>query len=43
VAKTDREVSNTYSIISATTPAPTVLPPSLIANLRPLSIAIGAK
>ena len=25
-----------------TTPAPTVLPPSLIANLNPSSIAIGA-
>jgi len=30
-----------YSIILATTPAPTVLPPSLIANLTPSSIAIG--
>lgn len=30
-----------YSIISVTTPAPTVLPPSLIANLKPCSIAIG--
>ena len=43
IAKTNRTVSNTYSIISATTPAPTVLPPSLIANFRPLSIAIGDK
>ncbi len=30
-----------YSIISITTPDPTVLPPSLIANLSPSSIAIG--
>jgi len=30
-----------YSTIEATTPAPTVLPPSLIANLSPSSIAIG--
>jgi hypothetical protein len=31
-----------YSIMSETVPAPTVLPPSLIANLSPFSIAIGA-
>ena len=30
-----------YSMISVTTPEPTVLPPSLIANLSPSSIAIG--
>jgi len=30
-----------YSIIEVTTPDPTVLPPSLIANLNPSSIAIG--
>ena len=30
-----------YSIIVATLPDPTVLPPSLIANVRPCSIAIG--
>ena len=30
-----------YSIISETTPDPTVLPPSRIANLKLLSIAIG--
>ena len=30
-----------YSIMLATTPEPTVLPPSLIANLNPSSIAIG--
>ena len=30
-----------YAIISATTPEPTVLPPSRIANLNPFSIAIG--
>ncbi len=30
-----------YSMISVTTPDPTVLPPSLIANLSPSSIAIG--
>ena len=29
-------------MILETTPAPTVLPPSRIANLKPLSIAIGA-
>lgn len=31
-----------YSITSVTTPAPTVLPPSLTANLSSFSIAIGA-
>ncbi len=31
----------TYSIISVTTPAPTVCPPSLIAKRNSLSIAIG--
>jgi hypothetical protein len=31
-----------YSIISETVPAPTVLPPSRIANRNPFSIAIGA-
>jgi hypothetical protein len=31
-----------YSITSDTVPAPTVRPPSLIANLNPFSIAIGA-
>src|SRR5437667_1502711 len=30
-----------YSMISATTPEPTVLPPSRMANLSPLSMAIG--
>ena len=30
-----------YSMISVTTPDPTVLPPSLIENLSPSSIAIG--
>ena len=30
-----------YSMISVTTPEPTVLPPSLMANLSPSSIAIG--
>ena len=30
-----------YSMISETVPAPTVLPPSRIANLNPFSIAIG--
>jgi hypothetical protein len=29
-------------MILETTPAPTVLPPSRIANLKPLSIAMGA-
>ena len=32
----------TYSMTSETVPAPTVRPPSLIANLNPFSIAIGA-
>jgi len=31
-----------YSTMLATTPAPTVRPPSRIANRRPSSIAIGA-
>ena len=35
-------INKCYLIIFDTTPAPTVLPPSLIANLRPSSIAIGA-
>jgi len=30
-----------YSVISETTPAPTVRPPSRIANRRPCSMAIG--
>ena len=30
-----------YSMISVTTPEPTVLPPSLMANLSPSSMAIG--
>ena len=34
--------TNYYSIILSTTPAPTVLPPSRIANLIPSSIATGA-
>jgi len=33
---------NYYSIILATTPAPTVRPPSRIAKRKPSSIAIGA-
>jgi len=33
--------NNVYSIISLTTPAPTVRPPSRIAKRRPASIAIG--
>ena len=32
---------NDYSMIVATRPEPTVLPPSRIANVRPCSIAIG--
>ena len=32
----------TYSTISETVPAPTVRPPSRIANRKPFSIAIGA-
>ena len=35
-------LKNYYSIIFATTPAPTVRPPSRIAKRRPSSIAIGA-
>ncbi len=34
-------VQRLYSVISVTTPAPTVLPPSLTANLSSFSIAIG--
>ncbi len=34
-------VKTNYSAMSVTTPEPTVLPPSRIANLRPFSIAIG--
>ena len=33
--------SNSYCVIPVTTPAPTVLPPSLIAKRSPSSIAIG--
>ena len=35
------EKGKCYSMISVTTPEPTVLPTSLIANLSPSSIAIG--
>jgi hypothetical protein len=35
-------IIETYSIILATTPAPTVRPPSRIAKRKPSSIAIGA-
>src|SRR5436189_532358 len=35
-------VSRLHSITFATTPAPTVLPPSRMANLKPCSIAMGA-
>ena len=34
-------LTSIYSITSVTTPEPTVLPPSRIANLSPSSIAIG--
>jgi len=34
-------MSKNYSMISATTPEPTVRPPSRIANLRPFSQAMG--
>ena len=34
-------IRRNYSMISVTTPEPTVLPPSLMANLSPSSIAIG--
>ena len=34
-------VRSIYSMISETVPAPTVRPPSRIANLNPFSIAIG--
>ena len=40
LTKMDFVVIN-YSAISVTTPEPTVLPPSRIANLKPFSIAIG--
>ena len=36
-----KNMNTDYSMISVTTPDPTVLPPSLIANLSPSSIAIG--
>ena len=36
------EVSHPYSMTLATTPAPTVRPPSRMAKRRPSSIAIGA-
>src|SRR5688500_4690438 len=36
------EISDLYSTTSDTVPAPTVRPPSLIANRRPFSMAIGA-
>ena len=35
------KLTSHYSMISVTTPEPTVLPPSRIANLSPSSIAIG--
>ena len=35
-------INKNYSVIVATTPAPTVRPPSRIENLVPSSIAIGA-
>jgi len=35
-------ISDIYAITLATTPAPTVFPPSRIAKRRPCSIAIGA-
>lgn len=35
-------ITTYYSMIVSTTPAPTVLPPSRIANLIPCSIATGA-
>ena len=37
------ECRSNYLTIFVTTPAPTVLPPSRIAKLRPCSIAIGAR
>ena len=36
-----RRADSNYSMISATTPDPTVLPPSRIAKRRPFSIAMG--
>ena len=39
--KTNGKQSSNYSVTSDTTPDPTVLPPSRIANLTSLSIAIG--
>ena len=40
--RTPYEASHPYSMTLATTPAPTVRPPSRIAKRRPSSIAIGA-
>ena len=40
--RTTNLTGNYYSTISETVPAPTVRPPSRIANLNPFSIAIGA-
>ncbi len=39
--KSENTITIHYSIISLTTPAPTVRPPSLTANLNSFSIAIG--
>lgn len=41
-AKTRRQLVDAYSLISVTVPAPTVRPPSRMANRTPFSIAIGA-
>jgi len=40
--RANRRALTDYSMILATTPAPTVRPPSRIAKRRPSSIAIGA-
>jgi len=42
VCKKSKRIILFYSTIEATTPAPTVRPPSRIAKRRPSSIAIGA-
>ena len=39
--RSGRDINNGYAMILATTPAPTVRPPSRIAKRRPSSIAIG--
>ena len=42
MTKNEGQMTNIYSTISDTVPAPTVRPPSRMAKRRPFSIAIGA-